>query len=237
MKRVTAFVSVWLCVALSPIFAWADGMVVDKVYHPYVLPNEKAAEWRLHSRQTDTKNYLAQRFGLGFAVAEGLAIEGFAIGERNPNDRDNYDLAAFEGEVRWQIVEQGKYWADWGLLFELEKRTKESAYEATTGLIFEKEIGRTSLTMNAFLIREWGKDIEDEWESEFRAQYRYRLVPAFQPAIEIYAGQDFFGIGPGFIGLYRFEGQRQLKWEAGFISEIGHNGKDHSFRLALEYEY
>ncbi|CCQ09244.1 hypothetical protein PALB_810 [Pseudoalteromonas luteoviolacea B = ATCC 29581] len=213
----------------------ADGMVVDKVYHPYVLPNEKEIEWRLLSRQTAEQNYLAQRLGFGFAIVEGFALEGYAIGERDIDE--NYSFAAYEIEARWQLVEQGKYWADWGLLFEYEKRTKESAHEAAIGLIFEKEFGRTSLTMNAFAIHEWGKEIENEWESEFRAQYRYRWMSAFQPAIEVYAGEDFVGIGPGFIGLHRFVGQRQLKWEAGFITEVGHNGKDHSFRLALEFEY
>ncbi|MFC3031511.1 hypothetical protein ACFOEE_03110 [Pseudoalteromonas fenneropenaei] len=215
--------------------ALADGMVVDKVYHPYVLPFEREIEWRLHSRQTSDKNYLAQRFGMGFALYDTVALEGYIIGERD--EEENYDIAGFEAELRWQLVEQGRYWADWGLLFELEKRHDESAFEATTGLIFEKEFGKSSLTMNAFVVREWGHDIDDEWESEFRAQFRYRLFSSFQPAVEVYAGEDFFGIGPGFLGLYRFEGQRQLKWEAGFITELTHSGKDHSFRLALEFEY
>jgi hypothetical protein len=39
------------------------------------------------------------------------------------------------------------------------------------------------------------------------------------------------------MGTYRFEGQKQLKWEAGFISEISHSGKDHTLRFALEYEF
>jgi hypothetical protein len=218
-------------------YSRADGMVVDKVYHPYVLPNEKEVEWRLHSRQTEARNYLAQRLGFGFAVIEGLAIEGYAIGERDPSDQDNYNLSAFEAEIRWQLVEQGRFWADWGLIFEYEKSTRQSAYEASTGLVFEKELGRTSVTLNAFLIYEWGNDVSNEWESEFRAQYRYRFIPEFQPAIELYAGEDFIGVGPGVIGLRRFSGQRQLKWEAGFITEVGHSGKDHSFRLALEFEY
>lgn len=47
----------------------------------------------------------------------------------------------------------------------------------------------------------------------------------------------FVGVGPGFIGLHRFSPQRQLKWEAGFITEISQSKKDHSFRLALEFEF
>lgn len=213
----------------------ADGMVVDKVYHPYVLPLERELEWRLLSRQTEAGNVLAQRLGLGWSLSETVTAEGYLIGERD--NTGNFDLAAYEIESRWQIVEQGRYWADIGMLFELEKQHKSKAYEATTGFLLEKEFGRTSITLNAFLVKEWGSEISNEWESEFRAQVRYRLYSAFQPAIELYSGEDFVGIGPGFIGLYRFQGQRQLKWEAGFITEVSQSGKDHSFRLALEFEF
>nr|KJZ11355.1 hypothetical protein TW77_05545 [Pseudoalteromonas rubra] len=223
----------WLL--MMPSVAMADGMVVDKVYHPYVLPLEREVEWRLLSRQSDQGNILAQRLGLGWSLTETMTIEGYAIGERDQDD--NFDMAAYEAEVRWQLVEQGRYWADWGLLFEYEKRHKESAYEATVGLLFEKEFGRNSLTLNAFIVREWGEMISNEWESEFRAQYRYRWMSAFQPAIEVYTGEDFVGVGPAVIGLHRFQGQKQLKWEVGFVTELSQVSKDHSVRLALEFEF
>jgi hypothetical protein len=34
--------------------AMADGIVVDKVYHPYVIANEREVEWRLLSSQTES---------------------------------------------------------------------------------------------------------------------------------------------------------------------------------------
>ncbi|AXT33153.1 hypothetical protein [Pseudoalteromonas tunicata] len=215
--------------------ALADGMVVDKVYHPYVMPNEQEVEWRLLSRQNDEANFLFQRLGYGYAVTDNVAIEGYLIGQRDHGD--DYGLHAYELEVRWQLVEQGQYWADWGALFELEKQHQVDNWELSSGLLFEKEIYQTSLTMNLFLIYEWGETIQEEIETEFRAQYRYRWLPQFQPSIELYMGEDFIGIGPGFMGLQRFSGLKQLKWEAGFISELGHQGKDHSFRIALEYEF
>ncbi|MCP4061505.1 hypothetical protein [Pseudoalteromonas agarivorans] len=215
--------------------AKADGIVVDKVYHPYVLPFERELEWRLVSHQTDSGNILAQRLGGGGAINDTIALEGYIVGERD--DSGDFGLEAYELELRWQLIEQGKLWADWGALFELEKKHNEDVYEATSGFVIEKEFGKTSLTMNAFLVYEWGQDIQNEWESEFRAQYRYRYRSAFQPSIEVYVGEDFVGIGPGFIGLQRFDGQKQLKWEAGFITEISQSEKNHSFRLALEFEF
>ncbi|MDN3476513.1 hypothetical protein [Pseudoalteromonas sp. APC 3355] len=224
-----------VCVLLLPTQANADGIVVDKVYHPYVLPFEREFEWRLVSHQTDSGNILAQRLGSGGAINDTMALEGYIVGERD--DNGDFGLEAYELELRWQLIEQGKLWADWGALFELEKKHNEDVFEATSGFVIEKEFGKTSLTMNAFLVYEWGQDIQNEWESEFRAQYRYRYRSAFQPSIEVYVGEDFVGIGPGFIGLQRFDGQKQLKWEAGFITEISQSEKNHSFRLALEFEF
>ena len=224
-----------LCLLVFSIQAKADGIVVDKVYHPYVLPFEREFEWRLVSHQTDSGNILAQRLGGGGAINDTMALEGYIVGERD--DNGDFGLEAYELELRWQLIEQGKLWADWGALFELEKKHNEDVFEATSGFVIEKEFGKTSLTLNAFLVYEWGQDIQNEWESEFRAQYRYRYRSAFQPSIEVYVGEDFVGIGPGFIGLQRFDGQKQLKWEAGFITEISQSEKNHSFRLALEFEF
>ena len=213
----------------------ADGMVVDKVYHPYVLANEKEFEWRLMSSQTDDDNRLAQRLGYGQSIYEDVAVEIYLIGERD--HEQDFDIQAFEIEARWMLTEQGQFWADWGMLFEFEKQKNVDNYEATAAIIFEKEFGITSLTMNLFAIHEWGETIEREWETEFRMQYRYRYLPQVQPSIELYAGEEFVGIGPAIMGIQRFEGQKQLKWEAGFITEIAHSGKDHTVRIAIEYEF
>ncbi|MBA6234123.1 MULTISPECIES: hypothetical protein [unclassified Colwellia] len=216
-------------------FTFADGVVVDKVYHPYVLPNEKEVEWRLLSHQTDNTNDLAQRFAYGQSVFDNMMVELYIVGERDVDG--NFGVSAYEIETRWMLTEQGEYWADWGMLFEVEKEHNKDSWEVTSGLLFEKEIGRTSLSINAFLIYEWGNDIQNEIEMEFRAQYRYRWLPQFQPAIELYSGEDYVGIGPAFMGIQRFAGQKQLKWELGFITGLNGKSKDHILRVAIEYEF
>jgi len=213
----------------------ADGIPVDKVYHPYVLANERELEWRFTSRQNDNGNVLAQRFAYGHAVSEYLTIEGYIVGERD--DTGDFGLQAYEIEARWMLTDQGEFWADWGMLFELEKQHKKDIYEFTSGLLFEKEFTQTSLTINALLVYEWGKDIQDEFEAEFRLKYRYRYLPALQPSIEIYSGENFVGAGPGFMGVHRYEGQKQLKWELAFIAGLNGDSKDHTLRFALEYEF
>jgi len=215
--------------------SWADGIPVDKVYHPYVLANEREFEWRLTSRQNDNGNVLAQRFAYGHAVSEYLTLEAYIVGERD--ETGDFGLQAYEIEARWMLTDQGKLWADWGMLFELEKQHKEDIYEFTSGLLFEKEFTQTSLTINALLVYEWGQDIQDEFETEFRLKYRYRYLAALQPSIEIYTGEDFVGVGPGFMGVHRYAGQKQLKWELAFIAGLNGDSKDQTLRFALEYEF
>lgn len=213
----------------------ADGTPVDKVYHPYVLANEREIEWRLTSRQNDNGNVLAQRFAYGHAISEYVTLEGYIVGERD--DVGDFGLSSFELEARWMLTNQGELWADWGMLFEFEKQHKKDAYEFTTGVLFEKEFTQTSLTINALLVYEWGKDLQSEFETEFRLKYRYRYLPALQPSIEIYTGENFVGIGPGFMGVHRYQGQKQLKWELAFIAGLNGDAKDHTLRFALEYEF
>ena len=164
-----------------------------------------------------------------------MIIEGYISAERD--ESDDFGLQGFELEARYMLTDQGQYWADWGVLFEFEKQHDSNTFEVTSGLLFEKEFVHTSLTLNALLIYEWGANVQNEVETEFRLQYRYRFMLEVQPAIEIYTGQDFVGIGPAFIGVHRYEGIKQLKWELAFIAGLNGKDKDNTLRFALEYEF
>ncbi|NQY88991.1 MAG: hypothetical protein HRT51_14845 [Colwellia sp.] len=213
----------------------ADGVVVDKVYHPYVLPNEREVEWRLFSAKESKNNKLGQRFSYGQSLTDTLMLEFYLVGERDTYN--DFSLTSYEVEARWMLTEQGEFWADWGLLFEIEKQQRKKNWEVTSGVLVEKEFGRTSLTFNAFVIYEWGNTIASEFETEFRLQYRYRYLEQIQPAIELYSGENYLGIGPAFMGIQRFDGQKQLKWELGFITGLDRRSKGHVLRIAVEYEF
>lgn len=220
---------------LASVKAYADNFIVDKVYHPYVLPFEREAEWRLTSRQNDNGNILQQRFSYGHALSERVILKGYIVGARD--EYDNFGTSSYEVEVRWMMTEQGQYWADSGLLFELEKQHNTNDWEFKTGLLNEKEFGRFSLTTNAVIVYEWGETVEDELEAQFKLKYRYRWIPEIQPAIEFYAAENYMGVGPGFMGIKRWDGQHQLKWELAFITGLNGDNKDHTLRMAMEYEF
>ena len=162
-------------------------------------------------------------------------LELYLVGERDINN--DFDLSSYEVEARWMLTEQGEYWADWGLLFEIEREQRDKNWEITSGVLVEKEFGRMSLTFNAFVIYEWGNTIESELEAELRLQYRYRYLEQLQPAIELYSGENYLGLGPAFMGIQRFDGHKQLKWEVGFIMGVDSQSKGHILRVAIEYEF
>ena len=228
--------SLLIMLSFSPFdTVMADNFVVDKVYHPYVLPFEREFEWRLTSRQNDEGNLLMQRISAGHALSERTILELYVVGSRDEND--DFSVASYELELRSMLTEQGQYWADWGVLFELEKQNDRNDWEIKSGILTEKEFGRFSLTTNVTLVYEWGETIKNEFEGEFKMKYRYRWIPEVQPAIEFYAAEDFIGVGPAFIGIRRFDGQKQLKWELGFIAGLNDDNKDHTLRMVLEYEF
>ena len=110
-------------------------------------------------------------------------------------------------------------------------------WKVILGLLFEQELGRTSLSLNAFLIYAWGRDTDNEIKAEVRAQYRYRWLPQFQPAIELYSGENYAGVGSALMGIQRFDGQKQVKWEVGSINGLNGENKDHTPCVAVECEF
>lgn len=216
----------------------ADGIVIDKIYHPYVQPLEQEFELRasLQNHQPGVPDDLGVwRFAYARSLGEKWSGEVYLVGRRS--DDSSFDVEAYEVEALRQLTEQGEYWADWGVVFELEKERHQDAWEFAVGALAEKEWGKWSGTANLFLIQEWGSDVRDELETRLGLQARYRHSPAFEPAIEIYSGEDTRGIGPVALGLIRLGGKRQLRWEAGAIFGVDSKSPDTTLRFLLEYEF
>ncbi|KPK27158.1 MAG: hypothetical protein AMJ66_11395 [Betaproteobacteria bacterium SG8_40] len=218
--------------------AMADGFVVDKVYHPYVNPIERELEYRsifVESDDAAVDGIQIHQFAFAHAFAERFRGEFYLIGANRHGD--NLSLEGFEAELLWQLTEQGEYWADWGLLFELEKERGKDIQELSSAVIAEKEFGQWAGTVNLWLIYEWGGDVNNEWETELKAQLRYRYARFFEPAIELYSGQDFKGLGPVAVGSARMGEGRKLLWELGIIFGVDSDSPDQIYRVMLEYEF
>ena len=216
----------------------ADGVVIDKVYHPYVDALEKEIEYRfiLQDEQTNLKTHAQiHRLSLGNSFSDRWFGEIYLIGSKSRTG--NFNLEAYEIEVKWQLSEQGEFWADWGLLFEYEKERKQDIQEVSFGILSEKEWGRWSATVNLHLTKEWGDVTNDEFETKLALQSRYRYSQAFEPGIEFYAGQKTIGMGPIIQGNINVGVRRNLHWESGLILGLNKDSPDQTVRFLLEYEF
>jgi hypothetical protein len=209
----------------------ADGLAIDKIYHPYVQPLEREIELRMISEDDEQK----YRLGLGTSLSDRLFIEAYVISTNANNEQ--LDVSAYELEVKYQLTEQGEYAMDWGVIAELEKERHEENWEAATGLIIEKEWASWIGTANLWAIYEWGDTIKNELESSLSLQARYRYSRYFEPAMELYSGQNTRGFGPVIMGDVSFTGRNKLHWEAGAIFGLDSKTADNTWRLLTEVEF
>jgi len=224
-----------LCIGARGV---ADSILIDKIYHPYVQPIEQEFEWRMSMQDhqpgvpDDTR---VQRLGYARSLGNRWFGEFYLVGESSDDKR--FDVEGYELEARRQLTEQGEYWADLGAVFELERAVHLDAWQFSTGLLAEKEWRKWSGTVNFFLSQDWGPEINDSITTSLNFQARYRRSPLFEPAFELYSGDDTIGFGPAAMGTVELASQRQLSWEAGAILGLDSSSPDLSLRFLLEYEF
>ncbi|MEC9313992.1 MAG: hypothetical protein VYB22_03835 [Pseudomonadota bacterium] len=227
MKVIPYFLVVML---LIPGLTLADDLAVDKVYHPYVQPMEREVEWRMVAADGDH----LQRLGIGRSVNDRVFVEGYLLAAE---EGDTFRLEGYELETRIQLSEQGEYAVDWGMIVELEKAHQEDEWELATALLMEKQWGRWVGAANLWLEYEWGDEVKDEFETAVALQTRYRLSPAFEPAIEFYGGENTRALGPVAMGDVRFGAGKKLHWESGVLFGLSKKTPDAIIRLLAEYEF
>ncbi|MFT5140664.1 MAG: FTR1 family protein [Lysobacterales bacterium] len=216
----------------------ADGFVIDKIYHPYVQATEQEIEWRAitQDEQLGVANSTSlYKLAYGRSFSDQWAGELYVVGQQS--DDQSFEIEAYEIEAKRQLTEQGEFWADWGLVFELENEVHKDIWELATGVLAEKEWGKWSGTANLFVISEWGSDIKNEIEAKLGLQLRYRYSKAFEPALEFYSGQNTIGLGPAFLGQFNLQGKRKLKWEAGIILGLDSKSPNQTWRFLAEFEF
>ena len=209
---------------------------LNRVYHPYVEQHEREIEYGAVWRDVTNESVLLQRAGMGYAWSEHWFGEVYLLTESVTHEGEQ--IRGYEAEIKWQMTEQGEYWADWGVLLEAGSARDISRKELAIGLLMEKEITPEWIgTMNVFAEYEFGNDINDEFETALRAQLRYRYSSAFEPAIELYLDDQDWAVGPAFTGIQKISAKKQLRWELGWLFGLDADTPDNSIRLGIEFEF
>ena len=209
---------------------------VDKVYHPYVEANTYEFETRIISLLDSelAADFSVYRFGFGKDVSENLFVELYLIG--NKNTERKLEVEAFEIEALYQMTEQGEYWADFGLLFEIERERESQEWEGNIGFLFEKELGSWSAALNLQNLYEFEDNNRHAWKHSQAFQLRYRHSPNFEPGIEVYSDKNDLFVGGVILGQIRVA-QNKFNWEIGILQEVNNNDNESVLRALLEFEF
>ncbi len=210
---------------------------IDKVYHPYVEAYKSEIEYRtLYKNDTNPRRDGVQhhRLSFGHSLTENFSMEAYAIGKNLPSR--GFSVDAYELEGKLQLTEQGKYWSDWGLLFEFARDKEINRWETSAGLLWEKEWGKIITSANFFIDYELGSGVDDGFETAFHSQVKYRWSRYFEPAVELYMDRESRGLGPVFLGSKKI-GVNKVNWELGFIFGFNDKTANQNLRFLLDYEF
>ncbi|MEO8161207.1 MAG: hypothetical protein ABI588_07290 [Arenimonas sp.] len=216
----------------------------DKVYRPIVEKGEAEIELR------------GGYFDFGDGADEYASV--LDIGYAFTNNWKSELVFEYEGEtgggakpeaVEWEnlivLTEQGKHWADVGLLIELEHTFSAAPEEFKLGLLLEKEVGPTIADLNLVAVREFGSGASDETGLEYRWQLKWRGNEALEWGMQGFGdagtfehlGQDTgHSIGPALFGLQRLQSGNKLAYDAAILAGLNAKAPDLTFRFNLEYE-
>jgi len=216
----------------------------DKVYSPIVVKGETEFELRGGFRSfAHAPDEHAFVLDVGYGVTNNWLTE--LVLEQASEGGNPSRLEAWEWENVILLTEQGKHWADFGLLSEYEHSFAAGPDTLKLGLLFQKEIGPTVANLNLVFIREVGSGASSVTEFEYRWQARWRGREALEWGVQGFGSLGTFGhlgrddshsIGPALFGAKRLGNGNKLVYNAAVLGGVNAAAPDVSVRLELEYE-
>jgi len=219
--------------AMLVLSASAD---IGRVYHPYIEQNEREIEYGQMVYDLGEEQRYLNQLGFGYAWSERFFTDVYVLSETV--NHDGHEEKGYELEAKWQLTEQGEYWADWGFMLEAGTMRDENEHELAAGLLFEKELeNRVIVALNTFVEYEFGNDVDNELETALRSQLRHRFSPAIEPALEIYLDDKDYAAGPALMGMQRLGAGKRLKWECGWMLGLDQETPNNTLRALVEFEF
>ena len=216
----------------------------DKVYRPLVEKGETELEFRGGYRdEGDGADEYATVFDIGYGFTSRWKSE--LVFEYEGETGEGGKPEAVEWENIVVLTEQGKHWADVGLLIEAEHTFSSAPEELKLGVLLEKEVGPTIADLNLVAVREFGSEAGDETELEYRWQVKWRGREALEWGVQGFGGLgtvEHFGqasghsIGPALFGLKRLASGNKISYDAALLAGVNDAAPDLTARFNLEFE-
>lgn len=219
-----------------------------QVYSPRVVKGESEFEARAYdSWGTNPSSGAEQalRIAVGHSFTSWWSTELYAGAEKEYGE--SLKLEEFEWENRFQLTPQGRYWADVGLISEIEiPRFGHDPYEVKFGPSFEKDFDRYTALLDVLATHEYGSNAAGGVGLEYRARLEYRWRPRISPLVEAYGqpaatignyGRPRNAVGPGLTGRFRLGAGRSLRYGVVALFGTSHDTADATLVARLEYEF
>ena len=229
-----------VCGVASPALAGP----ADTVYRPIVERGETEFELRSGYRDfSGGPDVYATVFDIGYGVTDRWKTE--LVVEYEGQTGLGGRMEALEWENVFVLTEQGKHWADVGLLAEYEHSFADGPDEIKIGPLFEKEVGNTVANLNLLFEREVGRGASNKTELDYRWQVRWRGNQALEFGVQGFGGLgavDALGedaehsIGPALFGVARLKSGNKLSYDAALLAGLNDAAPDLTVRVSLEYE-
>lgn len=242
---------VFVASALIGSLAFCCGSVAradpaDKVLLPTVVQGELEFEllggfqrWPNHDGDRE-RQFIGE---IGYGLTSWWKSET-GIGTTQFPDQ-SYHLDEIEWENIFALTEPGEYWADLGLLAELERDYGAGQNVVKIGPLLQKEFGAFQTNLNVFFQRELGAGAEPGAEIDYQWQLKWRGEPRFEPGLQGFGTlgrTNDFGhqtenrIGPAFFGQLATGPRHKLKYDAAVLFGLTSNTAHTTVRFQLEYE-
>jgi hypothetical protein len=224
----------------------------DYVYYPYVEYGEREIDFKYGTAKAKDAQGGAREsagsIGFGYGATQWWFTEAYLKYHKEPGAKAGYD--AFEWENKFMLTEPNQYFADAGLITEIEipKERRTEGYEFKIGPLFQFDTG--VLRWNANLLFERVFHAEDPHVTEmgYQLQARYTVSPALEVGVQAFGEMGKWNhwdarddqnhrIGPAVFGKLKFDGRQAIRYNAAFLFGETHASPRHTFRLQAEYEF
>ncbi len=255
MRQICAAAAALILLGSAP--AWADFHVhsPDEIDQGEIeFEHNGSAGFDHHPDKSGDQSYTIE-IGTGITSWWQSELEfGF---DRDPGFNEPTLFTSLVTENTFLFTEPGQYWADLGFYIEYGQSMTSGPHagpnQVTFGPLIQKDIGRTTHTVNLFVSRELGPD-QDTHGYDFSVawQSRWNLWAPLSPAIEVYGDSGTFGqfgrfnnqqwrVGPVGVGVLHLHelglgNAGQIKYELGWLFGLTSATPFGTLRWRLELE-
>lgn len=212
------------------------------VYSPYVTEGQSEVELRAHQQfdpSAETDGERAYLIALAHSFTSWWHAEVYLGSyERDPGG-PNF-LQGYEFENIFQLTEQGRYWADLGVIASYGvDRPSGGKNVLEFGPLFEKRSGPIDQRLNFIWEKQLGAAADRHYE--FRASYgaSYQINALLAPGLEGYyrPGDDARQIGPAVDGEFTTASGNEFEYHLAYLFGLNRSAANGTLALRLEFEF